>query len=408
MSIKNWRTYDPSLADLFPGRYARPTMSVGRKLPPRAVWGEGAYVVDENDHRVLDLNNNFTSNIHGHGHPELLKVSRQVLEAGVSFGVPTVHELGHAEALAQRVECAERVKYAVSGTEAVMNAIRLARAWTGRSHVIAIRGAYHGTSDAVLPAQGPRGERGVPEASIRDLTLVELNDDEGLSAAIEARGDDLAAVILDLMPNYTGLVGLETSFVEIARTETRSRGACLIVDEVVNFRHAPGGLESLYGLVPDLSVLGKLIGGGFSIGAVVGRQEVMSALDPSAPDGLVHGGTFAANPLAMAAGCRALELLDAEAIDRLNALGEALREDLRARLGSRTAWQVRGFGSLLRLFPEPGASGAAAEIRDVWWRCYEAGVLMTPSGLMSLSTPMTETDVAFAAERVATAVLEVD
>jgi glutamate-1-semialdehyde 2,1-aminomutase len=390
---------DPSLrnAELFPGHYSRPSMNVGRKLPPLLVSGAGARVTDVNAHSVLDLNNNFTANIHGHCHSTLDKVAAAILSKGVSFGLPTEHEYAHAQRLIARINGAERVKYATSGSEAVMNALRLARAWTGKNRIIAVKGAFHGTSDLMLLGQGDKGPRGVPESVRQDLVLVPPNDLAALNAAFDVHGQDLAAIIIDPMPNYAGLVPLTQDFVTCARERSAALGACLICDEVVNFRQAVGGMEQLLGIVPDLTVVGKLVGGGYPVGAVLGRAEIMSLLDPFEDRGIIHGGTFAASPLAMAVGAAALDLFDDAAIVRLNTLGDQLRSGLQAELGN-LGWQVRGQGSLARLLPPPGSSVTSAAY---WWKCYENGVLTTPSGLMALSTPMTTEDIGFAVERLA-------
>ena len=405
MTTNRLTDVDERLRELFPGRLARPSMHVGDP-PPLAVSGAGAWVTDEFGHRLFDLNNNFTANIHGHAHPELTEIARHVLASGVSFGLPTPHELAHAEALVARVAAAERVKYAVSGTEAVMTAVRLARAATGRNRVILLRGAYHGTSDLVVLAHGARGARGVPRGMAEDLAFVAADDVAGLEAAVAEAGADLAAILLDLAPNYVGLRPLSPEFVAAAREATARARACLIVDEVVNFRQATGGLQARYGVTADLTVLGKLIGGGFPIGAVAGPAEVMAALDPSARDGLIHGGTFAAAPLAMAAGRRALELFDAAAVEALNALGERFRTRLRHALPEGTGWEVRGLGSLAKLAPAAGVADPVAASRGLWRRAYAAGVLITPSGMLSLSTPMTEAELDEAADRLAAAALE--
>lgn len=393
--------YDEGLRGLFPGGYARPSMNVGERLPPLAVSGAGPWVTDEFGRRLFDLNGNFTANIHGHAHPDLTETARRVLDAGTSFGIPTVHELAHAEALLARLPGAERVKYAASGTEAVMTAVRIARAATGRAKVVMVRGAYHGTADLMVLSHGAKGARGVPASYAADLLFADLNDLDGLRAAVARAGGDLAAILLDLMPNYAGLVPLTPDFAAEARRAATAAGACLILDEVVNFRQAVGGLQSRFGIVPDLTVLGKLIGGGFAIGAVTGRAEVMGVLDPTARDGILHGGTFAANPLAMAAGVRAMALFDAAAVDRLNALGDRFRARLSA--AAPPGWTVRGLGSLARILPAPGRPDAAAAAQALWWRMLEAGVLTAPSGLMALATPMTETELDEAADRIAAA-----
>jgi glutamate-1-semialdehyde 2,1-aminomutase len=253
-----------------------------------------------------------------------------------------------------------------------MMAIRAARAFTGRDGVLRFDGAYHGTADAVATDTSP----GVPEGVARDVVVVPFDDLDAVRAAIDERGEELACVLLDLMPNRVGLRRASEGFARNVRDETRRRGILLVLDEVITFRLAPGGVHELYGLDPDLVTFGKIVGGGFPIGAFGGRADVMAVFDPSRPEPVPHGGTFSANPVAMRAGLAALRLLDADEIKRINALGEWLRTALAER-----GINAVGRGSLLQL-PLDGV--------DAWRRLYAEGVLVAPIGLAAVSTPMDE------------------
>jgi len=355
---------------VLPGGNTRTTLFIPPR-PPYAARGEGYELVDADGHRLIDLHANYTSLIHGHAHPAIVAAAGEALREGTAFGLPTESEIELAEELCRRVLALERVRFANSGTEAVMMAIRAARAFTGRSGLLRFDGAYHGTSDAVATDTSP----GVPEAVARDVVVIPFDDEEALLAALDERGDELACVLLDLMPNRAGLRRASESFARLVREETARRGIVLIVDEVITFRLSRGGVQELYGITPDLVTFGKVIGGGFPVGAFGGRAEIMEIFDPRGPSAVPHGGTFSANPVTMRAGLAALRLLDESELARLNELGERLLAGFR-----ESGVEAVGRGSLLQL-----GTG-----NESWWRLYEAGVLVAPVGLASISTPMDE------------------
>lgn len=364
-----------------PGGNTRTTLFVAPH-PPYALRGEGWRVVDEDGHELVDLQNNYTALIHGHAHPAVTAAAVQALQDGGSFGLPTRHEIALADVLGDRVRAGERWRFANSGTEAVMIAIRVARAATGRDAILRFAGAYHGAYDAVVAAGAP----GVPAAVAADSLEVGFGDEAALLAALDAHGDRLAAVLFDAMPNRAGLRPAAPGFAALLRAETERRGILLICDEVLTFRLARGGLHATYGLRPDLVTLGKLIGGGLPVGAVGGSEAVMARFDPRRPDAVGHGGTFSANPVTLRAGLAALSLWDDGEIARLNRLGDGLRATLAGQ-----GWTVTGRGSLLRVHvPDPPA---------LWWALYREGVLIAVNGLACLSTPMD----AAVVERVAAA-----
>lgn len=252
-----------------------------------------------------------------------------------------------------------------------MMAIRAARAYTGRPGLLRFDGAYHGTSDAVATDTSP----GVPAAVGLDVAVVPFDDEAAFLAALDERGEELACVLLDLMPNRAGLRRASESFARLVRDETARREIVLIVDEVITFRLSLGGVQEVLGIVPDLVTFGKIIGGGFPVGAFGGRAEIMEVFDPRGPSAVPHGGTFSANPVTMRAGLAALRLLDEPEIERLNELGERLLAGLR-----EAGVEAVGRGSLLQL-----GTG-----QESWWRLYKAGVLVAPVGLAAVSTPMDE------------------
>ena len=368
-SSSSW--YELALGRL-PGGSTRATIFTP-PVPPYAVRGEGFVVVDADGREVIDLQGNQTALVHGHAHPEIVAAITDAAALGTSVGMPTPAEVELAERLVERIPSVERIRFANSGTEAVMHALRVARAATGRAKILRFAGAYHGTYDDVIDAPAV----GVPPG-VRDwVVTVPFGDEGAFRSAVAEHADELACVLVDLMPNRVGLVPATLAFAELLRSETAARGILLVVDEVITFRLASGGLHGEYGLEPDLVVLGKVIGGGLPVGAYGGREDVMAVTDPRADGALQIGGTFTGNPLTMRAGAVALDLLDAAAIARINRLGDRLRAELQAR-----GYGVTGRGSLLRLDAE--------DPLDFWWRLYRAGVLIARGGLAAVSTPMDE------------------
>jgi glutamate-1-semialdehyde 2,1-aminomutase len=328
--------------------------------------------------------------VHGHAHPAIVDAAVQAVVDGASYGLPNFNELRHASALLSRTSHLDQVRYTNSGTEAVMTAVRVARAHTRRDGCIFVNATYHGTADSALAPGGPLTRRGVPRGVLDDVVVLPINDVDALVAAVEKHPQRFAAMVLDLLPNRAGLVPLTPEYVEAAEHMRAQHGVLLVIDEVISFRQDWRGLAGQYGMTPDLMTLGKLIGGGHPIGAVLGREAVMSELDPLRPDGLEHGGTFTGNPVTMAAGLATMELFDVDAVSRLNGLGRRIRDGLRVVVED-LGWEVRGSGSLFRLHPGPTATEPVPVLqRALWWEALRREVLTAPNGLASLSTPMDE------------------
>jgi len=356
--------------EVMPGGNTRSTLFVAPH-PPYAVRGEGPYVVDADGHRTVDCNNNYTALIHGHADPEIIAAATAAAGGGTAFGLPTAYEVEMAEVLSARTGL-PRWRFCNSGTEAVMMLIRGARAHTGRDVVVRFEGSYHGTYDGVVASNAP----GVPGSVAEGSIVLPQNDVGALEDAMERHGDRVATILLDLMPNRAGLRPVSHEFAQAARALSTAHGALLSVDEVITFRLGVGGLHQSHGIAPDLVSLGKVIGGGFPVGAVGGRADVLAAFSPLGDGPIGWGGTFSANPVTMAAGLVALRRFAAADVVRLNAEGDRLRGQL-----VEAGLSVNGHGSLLRVMVDDAAAA--------WWRLYQAGVLAGTNGLLALSTAMT-------------------
>ena len=302
---------------VLPGGNSRTTVYMA-PYPPYAASGEGCWVTDVEGDRRLDCLNNYTALIHGHAHPAIVEAATRRLARGASFPMPTPEEIDLAALLCERLPSAERVRFTNSGSEAVMIALKGARAFTNRPKIAKFEGAYHGSYDyaevslastpetwgaLAAPASTPYS-KGTPPAVLEDVVVLPFNHTEQAVARIAREAKHLAAVLVDPVPNRVGLVPARVEFLEALREVTRAHGIVLIFDEVISFRVGYHGAQGAFGVTPDMTTLGKIIGGGFPVGAVAGSAEVMTVFDPTrgGPPAAPHGGTFNANPVTMAAG----------------------------------------------------------------------------------------------------------
>jgi glutamate-1-semialdehyde 2,1-aminomutase len=311
---------------------------------------EGAHVWDVEGTRSIDLVQSYGAIIHGHAHPAIVEAVQRAAVDGTSYGAPTEREVLLAEAICERVPSCDQVRLVSSGTEATMTALRVARAATARSRVVKFAGNYHGHSDGLLAesgsgvaALGLPGSAGVTKAQVADTLVVPYN-------VVPRLDDEVACVIVEPIAANMGLVAPAPGFLEGLRAECDRVGALLIFDEVITgFRVARGGAQQLFGIRPDLSTFGKVIGGGLNVGAFGGRADLMGQLAPLGP--VYQAGTLSGNPLATAAGLAALELLDDAAYERLTATATRLGQVLAKALSDAgVVAQVPVVASLVGLF----------------------------------------------------------
>jgi glutamate-1-semialdehyde 2,1-aminomutase len=301
-------------------------------VPPHIIAGEGAHVVDADGNDFIDYVLAYGPHILGHQPPQVMAAIRAQLERGVAYGHTVELEVDLAERIVDAVESVEMVRFVTSGTEAAMSAVRLARAATGRDRIVKFAGGYHGHADALLAESGSGvatlgipGSPGVPAAAVAGTVVLPYNDLEALIGLFEREGDQIAAVIVEPVAGNMGCVPPQPGFLDGLRDNTSKWGALLVFDEVMTgFRVAYGGAQARYGVRPDLSLFGKVIGGGLPVGAYGGRRDLMEQIAPSGP--VYQAGTLSGSPLAMAAGIAALDVLreNPGLYERLERLGDRL------------------------------------------------------------------------------------
>jgi glutamate-1-semialdehyde 2,1-aminomutase len=374
--------------------------------------GQGARVTDVDGKTYIDFVGSWGPMILGHAHPKVVQAVVERARRGTSFGAPTAGEVELARMLTKALPSVEQVRLVSSGTEATMAALRLARAATGRQAIIKFTGCYHGHVDSLLVRAGSGAlTMGVPDspgvpASVAELTLLaEFNDFEGVRSLFRQRRSEIAALIVEPVAGNMGVVAPEAGFLEMLREETARIGALLIFDEVITgFRLAWGGAQARFGITPDLTCLGKIVGGGMPLAAYGGRRELMQMIAPAGP--VYQAGTLSGNPVSVAAGLATLEVLqgDATAYDRLEALGARAENGLRDALeAAGRPGCVNRVGSMLTLFlgtdqVRDFATASRADVRafaDFFHGMLAEGLYLPPSQFESvlLSLAHTEADV---------------
>ena len=384
-----------------------PVRALYRPRPLVAVRGEGPYIYDAGHGRLLDMVLGYGPLILGHAHPEVLEAVRETVGGGWLYGATTELEVDLAEKILSYVMPGGRIRFVNSGTEATMLAIRLARAYTGRKLIVKFDGCYHGAHDHVLVAAGSAASHlgapnspGVPGEVAGLVRVAEFNDLEGVERLFEEEGGEIAAVIVEPVVGNYGVIPPAPGFLEGLSRVTRRHGALLIMDEVITgFRISMGGAQEYYGVRADIVTLGKIIGGGFPIGAVAGRSEIMSLLTPEGK--VFNAGTFNGHPVSMAAGLATIRVLEREGLGRASrsaaAIADSIRDVLDA-LGVRYA--LNRVESMLQFFLGVEEVSGPADARSADRKAYLAiheemvrlGVLIAPSPLEAIFTSIVHGD----------------
>jgi glutamate-1-semialdehyde 2,1-aminomutase len=373
--------------------------------PAYMVTGQGTQLTDLDGNRYLDFLNNYTSLVHGHAHPALLDAARGQLPNGATYASPMLGQLELAELICARVPSVEQLRFTNSGTEATMLALRAARAYTGRAGIIKLLGSYHGSHDLAAANADPEANHGIPNGLSRDLYFAPFNNLEAMEALLQAHAGAIAAIIVEPVPNAGGIPLPLPGYLPGLRALADRYDVLLIFDEVVTLRLHTGGYQALAGVTPDITAMGKIIGGGFAVGAFGGKRAIMEQFNPARPDHLAHSGTFNGHSATMAAGLASLQLLDQPAIDHINALGAMLArgfDDAFAEAG--ISGSTTSVGSLVQVH---WRSGPIINMADVGAGFSAAGDLPTllhlelmnrglyaaARGEYNISTPMSESDI---------------
>ena len=403
---------------IMPGGCSRNTI-LRKPHPFYADFAEGCYVTDIEGNKRIDFANNMASLIHGHSHPHIIAKVTEQLHKGTAFTLATEIEILYAEHLLSRNKSFEKIRFVNSGTEAVMSCLKAARAFTGRPKIAKVEGAYHGQYDFAEVSQtskaGNWGDEnqpasvavahGTPASALQEVIVIPFNDADKAINILDQHKDDLACVLVDLLPHRVGLIPATDGFIQALRQWTTDNASLLIFDEVITLRTEYGGAQVNYSVCPDLTAMGKMIGGGFPVGAITGRHDVMDVMDPLTDQVLFpHSGTFSANPMTMTAGLAAMELFDRPAVDRLNKLGAYAHEVITQAIQiADIPACVTGAGSLLRVHLKTRpprnyrdlvmTENETHQLKILLDHLFDHGIMMINTCTFALSTAMTRKEV---------------
>jgi len=401
-----------------PGGISRNTI-FRKPHPYYAEKGEGCYVTDVEGVTRIDFANNMASLIHGHAYAPIVEAVSAQLAKGSCFTMATTAEVDYAQLLCERVPSFDKIRFVNSGTEAVMAMLKAARAYTGKAKIAKVEGAYHGAYDYAEVSQTANPSNwgnvdkpssipvavGTPEKALEDVVIIPFNDVDRALNILNQHKDEIACVLVDLLPHRVGLIPASDEFVCALRKWADDNAALLVFDEVITFRTNYSGAQQNYSVDPDLTAMGKVIGGGFPAGALAGCDKVMKVLDPTEPKVLLpHSGTFSANPITMTAGLIAMRDFDQAAVEKLNTLATYARDEITKAINDvGIAACVTGAGSMFRVhlkaeppknyrqaYADKNESKLISELLD---HMFDNGVMMINTCSATLSTQMTTKEI---------------
>jgi len=378
--------------------------------------GEGCRLYDVAGNAYIDFANNYTSLIHGHAHPATVDAVIEQAKRGFVYGSPVEIQTKLAQEMCERVPSVERVRFANSGTEATLAAIRLARAHRRKYKLLKMEGGYHGAHDLVEvsvwpdpnkigPVERPysvREDPSIPPSSATDCVIAPFNNTPVAERIIAENHEDLAAIIVEPVQGACGMIPVEADYLAMLRESATKYGIPLIYDEVISFRLARGGCQEICGILPDLTSFGKIIGGGLPVGAVGGREDLMDLFNPLKPPSLSHSGTFNGSPVVMAAGLATLKAFSTDEIHRINGLGDLIRLKFREVLDEvGIVAQLTGMGSLtqFRFTNDEVRDYRSSLSEDLAVRgllhlmLLDKGIFVAKRAMFSISTPMGEREI---------------
>lgn len=412
---KTSRLMDETACQYLPGGSTR-SATDSHPHPIYMKRGEGCVLKDVDGNEYIDFMNNYTVLMLGHAYPKINAAMVKQQHKGVLFGSPSQHQFELGRIICERVESVDLVRFSNTGTEAVMYAIRAARAVTGKNKIVKMEGGFHGNTElmeiSVAPditkagsAQRPiplPDTQGIPQGVLQDILVVPYNDSTSAEQIIIDNKDEIAAVIIEPVMGYSGMIPAEKAFLQTLREITEKNNIILIFDEIISFRLATGGAQALYGVKPDLTAFGKIIGGGLSIGAFGGKSEIMEIFSPKREDCMHHSGTFNGNAITMAAGIAAMKEIGDELIENINEKGENLRRSLQNLFDDKgIVGKITGIGSLMNVHFSPQDvtnlrtskenTDCTIPIRDLLNLSLKNHGVYTPRRVMlCISSPMTE------------------
>ena len=408
---------------VLPGGCSRNTI-LRKPHPAYVERGEGCYLYDIDGHRYIDFANNMAALIHGHAHPDIVAAVSDQLQRGSAYTMATEVEIEFAEHMCARNAGFDLIRFVNSGTEAVMSSLKAARAYTGRGRIAKVEGAYHGLYDYAEVSQTAKPDNwgsvsrpesvpvahGTPNSALKEVVVIPFNDVERALEILSREAADLACILVDPLPHRVGLVEASSPYIEALSQWPRDNGVLLVFDEVITYRNQYGGAQEKDSVRPDLTAMGKMIGGGFPVGALAGRREVMEVMNPLADKVLFpHSGTFSANPMTMTAGRVSMELYDQAAVKKLTRLSAYTRDCISQAIQvSGVPACNTGGGSMFRVqlkheapqnyreaFTTPAEKKATAMLLD---HLFDNGFILMNTCSGALSTAMTQKHVDMLAE----------